>query len=304
MAAQAEARSLIAQAASHRGDFGEAVAQYRRVLAATAPDAAPDWTGPRADFRAIWQAFLAWCLASLGDLEEARRIGDEAIRRCTPSDQPYALTCAMMFVGDVYFQRGQPAEAVRIVERGMELTRAFDFALLTPTFLSWLGYGYVLLGRSEEGLRLLEEGVREAERTGIMAQHSLQYTRLGTAYLRLGRRQDAETAAQRAIEIAVTRDEGAFEGWARLLAGDVAAQAEPLDVDGAAARYGEALAIAERLGMRPLEAHCHRGLGMLYRKAGRADEAEAAMTAALALYRAIGATDWLRQAEAAWSGPG
>ena len=91
VAAQAEARSLIAQAASHRGDFGEAVAQYRRVLAATAPDAAPDWTGPRADFRAIWQAFLAWCLASLGDLEEARRIGDEAIRPGTPSDQPYAL---------------------------------------------------------------------------------------------------------------------------------------------------------------------------------------------------------------------
>jgi hypothetical protein len=56
--------------------------------------------------------------------------------------------------------------------------------------------------------------------------------------------------------------------------------------------------------MRPLEAHCQRSLGTLYRRAGRDAEAEAAMTAAMTAYRALGASAWLRQAEAAWSGTG
>ena len=31
------------------------------------------------------------------------------------------------------------------------------------------------------------------------------------------------------------------------------------------AHYRQALALAEEVGMRPLQAHCHRGLGTLYR---------------------------------------
>ena len=298
LASQTEARSLIAQAASHRGDFRQAAEQYRWVLAATEPGPDHETADRPWDFRALWQGFLAWCLAWLGELAEARRLGDEAIRMGEAGDQPYATACAMMFVGDVHFQRGDPAEAVRVIERGLELARAFDFALLTPTLISWLGHAYSLLGRGAEGLRLLEEGVQEATTSGIMAQQSLKYTRLGAAYLRVGRIDDAERAAQQAIEIAVGRDERAFEGWARLLHGDAAGQAERVDVDGAAARYREALAIAVRLGMRPLEAHCHRGLGTLFRRAGRDGEARAETTAALDLYRSMGASEWLRQAEA------
>ena len=51
--------------------------------------------------------------------------------------------------------------------------------------------------------------------------------------------------------------------------------------------------------MRPLEAHCHRGLGTLYAKTGQAEQARAALSAALALYRAMDMTFWLPQAEAA-----
>ena len=40
--------------------------------------------------------------------------------------------------------------------------------------------------------------------------------------------------------------------------------ADPPDVAQAEAYYQQALALAEELGMRPLQAHCHSGLGMLY----------------------------------------
>jgi hypothetical protein len=51
--------------------------------------------------------------------------------------------------------------------------------------------------------------------------------------------------------------------------------------------------------MRPLMAHCHHDLGRLYGQTGRAEPARAALTTAIALYRAMDMTLWLPQAEAA-----
>ena len=51
--------------------------------------------------------------------------------------------------------------------------------------------------------------------------------------------------------------------------------------------------------MRPLQAHCHLGLGTLYLKTGLQEPARAELTTALALYRAMDMTFWLPQVEAA-----
>jgi len=51
--------------------------------------------------------------------------------------------------------------------------------------------------------------------------------------------------------------------------------------------------------MRPLQAHCHRSLGTLYRQTGRDDLARATLSTAIALYRAMDMTFWLPETEAA-----
>jgi len=51
--------------------------------------------------------------------------------------------------------------------------------------------------------------------------------------------------------------------------------------------------------MRPLQAHCHRGLGTLYAKLGQREKARMALPSAIEMYRAMGMTFWLPQAEAA-----
>jgi Flp pilus assembly protein TadD len=65
------------------------------------------------------------------------------------------------------------------------------------------------------------------------------------------------------------------------------------------ARYREALTLAEALGMRPLQAHCHHGLGTLYARSGQREQARAELAMAIALYHAMEMTFWLPQAEAA-----
>jgi hypothetical protein len=51
--------------------------------------------------------------------------------------------------------------------------------------------------------------------------------------------------------------------------------------------------------MRPLQAHCHRGFGTLYAATGQREQARAALTTAIDLYRAMEMTFWLPQTEAA-----
>jgi hypothetical protein len=80
--------------------------------------------------------------------------------------------------------------------------------------------------------------------------------------------------------------------------GAVHAHADPPDVAQTEAYYQQALALAEELGMRPLQAHCHRGLGMLYTAAGQREQARAELGSAIEMYRAMEMTFWLPQAEA------
>jgi hypothetical protein len=51
--------------------------------------------------------------------------------------------------------------------------------------------------------------------------------------------------------------------------------------------------------MRPLQAHCHHGLGWLYGQNGRGEQARVGLSAAIALYRTMDMTFWLPQAEVA-----
>jgi uncharacterized protein HemY len=78
----------------------------------------------------------------------------------------------------------------------------------------------------------------------------------------------------------------------------VLAHADPPDAVQAEAYYQEALALAEALGMRPLQAHCHQGLGMLSARTGQREQARAALSTALKMYQSMEMTFWLPQAEA------
>jgi Tetratricopeptide repeat len=77
-----------------------------------------------------------------------------------------------------------------------------------------------------------------------------------------------------------------------------AAHPDLFEVDTAAAHYRQALALAEELGLRPLVAHCHLGLGKLNRRTGKREQAREHLTTATTMYGEIGVPFWLQQADA------
>jgi tetratricopeptide (TPR) repeat protein len=114
-----------------------------------------------------------------------------------------------------------------------------------------------------------------------------------------GHGEEAWQHARQALDLARQQKERADEALALHQLGVVYAHADPPDVEQAAAHYQQALALAEALGMRPLVAHCHLGLGRLYGQTGQREQARVALSAAIDLYRAMDMPLWLPQAEAA-----
>jgi tetratricopeptide (TPR) repeat protein len=133
----------------------------------------------------------------------------------------------------------------------------------------------------------------------LMIHHPLWMAYLGEAYLLAGRLEDAYQRAGDALQLSRDLKQRGYEAHALRLLGEIAAQREPLESERAIAYYHQALALADELGMRPLLAHCHLGLGILYNRIGRPEQARAELSAAIDLYRAMEMTFWLERAEIA-----
>jgi tetratricopeptide (TPR) repeat protein len=148
---------------------------------------------------------------------------------------------------------------------------------------------------------------RAAARTGARADRIKQQNgwpgasalHLGEAHLHAGRLEEAHALASRALEYCRTHQARGREAYALCLLGDIATHGDPPEVEEAETSYRQALALAEALGMRPLLAHCHLGLGTLYAKTEQREQAHVELSAAIELYHAMEMTFWLPKAEAA-----
>ena len=250
---------------------------------------------PPSVFSRMW---LVMSLAEVGAFAEGSTYGDEAIQIAETVAQPWSRIGAYYGVGLLSLRQGDFQKAITVLERGLTLCQATHIPLMFPLVASQLGYAYTLSGQLSQALLLLEQAMEQTA-AAIGSDAAMQAACLSEAYLLAGRLQDASTLAGRALESARTYGERGHQAYALRLLGGIAAQHEPPEVEPAKASYLPALALAAELGMRPLVAHCHCGLGTLYGEIGHQDEARAELSAAIELYRSMEMTFWLPQAEAA-----
>ena len=122
---------------------------------------------------------------------------------------------------------------------------------------------------------------------------------LSEAYLLASRLEEARQRAAQAIDLAHQYPCCDTLAWALWLLGESTARQASPEGEPAAGHYRQALALGEELGMRPLVAHCHHGLGTLYALTGQRERARAELAAATGLYCAMDIVFWLPSAEAA-----
>jgi class 3 adenylate cyclase/tetratricopeptide (TPR) repeat protein len=312
-------------AASHRlgqayyglGEFGRAAELLRRNVAALEPDTrgpdphdgivsrwpwrltVSDLSRPEPYYGIVSRAWLALTLSALGGFAEGRRCGEEALRLAMAASQSDALIISHGCLGLLSLVQGDLEAASRVLKQGFALCHACGNRDWSISIMGGLGYAYALAGQGEEGLALLKEAVRGGGHTGERFASAILLTEFSTVSLLVGRHDEARRHAHHARELARQQQARGDEALALCQVGHVHAHADPPEVEEAEAHYREALTLAEELGMRPLQAHCYRGLGTLYAKVSRAEQARGELSTAIELYRSMDMTFWLPEAEAA-----
>jgi tetratricopeptide (TPR) repeat protein len=160
-----------------------------------------------------------------------------------------------------------------------------------------LGAAYTLAGRVADAVSLLTRTLEQITAEDVGENQAFCRLSLGEAQMLTGRLEEAHALGEQALVLARTHQERGHQAYALHLLGDIASRREPPELHQAEAHYHQAPALAEELGMRPLVAHCRRGLGTLYVKIGRREQAHAELFTAIELYRSMDMTFWLPEAE-------
>jgi tetratricopeptide (TPR) repeat protein len=298
VALQVMAQHFLGVAYHVLGDHRRAMGLLRKNVESRAGDQIRERFGMNGPPAVYSRAWLARCLAELGVFAEAIAHAEEASLIAEAVDHPNSLMQAYHGIGFLALRQRDLSRAVPVFERCLEICRVYNIQIWFPETPAALGCAYAFAGRITEALPLLEQAGQMGASTGSISGQSLWVSYVSQAYLLAGRMQEAVQLAGRALDLARAHKERGYQAWALRLLGEIAAHQAPPEIEPAANHFRQALALAEELGMRPLVAHCHLGLGTLYARTGQWEQARAELSAAIELYRAMEMTFWLPEAEA------
>ena len=226
-------------------------------------------------------------------------MAEEGLRIAETVNHPFSLIVAYYGLSVVYLRQGDVHRAIPVLERAMGLSPGLAHSALvaqagrSPGRSVCAGWAYRRgsgaggtrggatgrhgqTGASGARGRLAQRGVSAGGPSGRRAPHA-------------PRRRSISPAS---TSNAATRP-GPCGSWAR-----ARRARRPPRSSQPSATTARPSPWPRQLGMCPLQAHCHRGLGTLYARQGQQEQARAALATAIALYRDMEMTFWLPQAEA------
>jgi len=215
-------------------------------------------------------AALAWTLANLGYIDQARSRLNEAFSEARQLRN--ALTLAEVLGA---------ACTVEGIARSPEMQRHAEelLALSTehglPFFLAWAtvlrGLSLTALGQGQEGLSQITRGIAELRTTGAVGGMPGALMPLAWAYARLGQPVDGLNCLAEAAQIIETTGERQREATLHLLRGDLLnATGDP---SAAERSYHQAIAVAKLQSAKPFELRASINLARLWCKQDKRGEA-------------------------------
>ena len=286
----------LGQAHHSLGQYSRAMDPLRKNVELLAGDLRHDRYNNMAAFPSVLsRVWLALCLAERGEFPEGLTVGEEALEIAETGDSGFSFVLGCAGLGSVCVAKGDFDRAIAVLERGLSFESNEPGVRAWPFVASALGAAYAHVNRLQEALPLLEEAIERAATMKLKANQSIRLVRLAEAHVRAGRPESAFPLAAQALDLAQEHRERGHEAHALRQLASIEVERESPALDRAEEGYRKALALAEQLGMRPLQAHCHLGLGRLRRRRGDPESAAAETAAARDLYLALDMTFWLHQ---------
>jgi tetratricopeptide (TPR) repeat protein len=296
---RALANRYLGQAYCDQGDYRRAIDCYEQAVAFFDGAGCYERFGQLFLPAVLSRNGLADCHAALGAFAEGRALTEEGLQIAQVVAHPASLMNAYRWIGLLSLRQGDLPRALPLLERAASLCREADLPAYFPWIAAALSVAYTLVGRVADAVPLLMQVGEQV--TAMERVDTQEFCRLflGEAQMLAGRLEEAQVLAEQALAHAHAHQERGNQAYALRLLGDIAARRDPPEVEQAEAHYHQALTLADELGMRPLQAHCHLGLGTLYGQVGRRKPAHTELSTAIEMYHAMDMTFWLPQAEAA-----
>jgi class 3 adenylate cyclase/tetratricopeptide (TPR) repeat protein len=268
-----------------RGEYRRAAAKLSDGIAALSQESRDELLGLPGPAAVFFRAWLVWSLARLGEFADGRQHAAEALEIARSAEHPLSIAVGHYGVGILaLFQRDFP-RAIKALEASRELCQRWDLRAWFPNVASHLGFAYARSGQIDEGLALLQQAIDKVSNPHDVAGW---YAMLAEAFLLAKRGDEAREHADRALTLARAHQERGNEACALWILGEISVRTGTDAAMGAVVDdYTRAMEIATELGMRPLVAHCHAGLAMLYERAGARPQAREHFTTATTIYREI-----------------
>ncbi len=278
---------------SHRmiGDYDRAIYHFKKNVDSLVGDQIYDRFGLAFLASVGSHSQLVEILSDRGEFNEAAIHGDEAVRIAELANHPFSLNTAYLAVGYLHFRKGALDKAIALLERSMEICRIWDLRQNLPRVAVALGNAFAATGRVGEAMPLLEL-------TNERVRNAWMRVQLAQGYLLVGKLQEATSLANQVLESSQTQGYRGHTALSLYVLGESILHADTQDAAKAEDHYVHAMALANELRMRPLVAHCHVGLGKLYRRTGNLEKAKAHLTNGVAMMREMEMGLWLERAEA------
>ena len=288
--------SNLEQTYYFQGEFQRTVELAKANLSVLPEESLYERFGNGAPTSVYDRGWLVSSLAQLGQFPEARAPAEAAIQIAERTRHAYTIGWAYHHAGTLQAVKGSWATARLLFERSIDVLREGQEYFLLPNELGLSALVLACLDESAEAMNRAREAERFIELLGARVRWAGRiYVPVCQSYLRFGRLADVERLLPRVLETA--SHFAASQAHALHLQGEIAVHPDRWRPEQGEDCYHRALAIAEPRGMRPLVAHCHLGLGRVYRREGDHREALEHVTIAATLYREMDMAYWLEQAE-------
>src|SRR5262249_7197541 len=222
------------------GDFRRSIDFARQIIEAVGDRSRED--GGAVPLAVNARVLLSWSLAELGDFPNAAAAACEALAIAKALDQPTSQILASFSLGPLRVLKADLPDAAAVLERGLDVCRRHDVAMLFPMVALNLASIYCLTGRGAEGVALIEQATASEASGAAVGRVQMTDLLAGEAYLTAARLDQAETFAQRAADGARRLGRRGCQAWALRVIGGVAA--ERRDVATAEDQYGQSLRLA------------------------------------------------------------
>ena len=292
------ANTYLAQAQYYRGEYGHAAELASENITAQSSVQADASFAHLIPLMVNDRFWLVVSLAQLGRFAAAAEYESDALRLAGLTSQPYAVGMSHGGSATLSLLKGEWTRARSVIEAGLPLVRKASIGLMLPEGLALLAWALAQLGQTGDALDRARESERLVEglvAKGLIGYLGWTYHCLGRAWLLVGNSSEALRLGKRSVEF--SRGRRGYAAHALHLLGDIAVHPERFSTEGGEAHYREALALAEPRNMRPLVAHCHAGLGRLYLRAGREQDAQEHLVTATTMYREMDMRFWLETTE-------